>query len=145
MRTDRIEVAQAGDPPEFLGACSQVVEQAFRRCFGVPVGIDRLDRRRFRNRHVVGVAVEGGAAAEHKGVAAVVGHHLQQAERAVHIHVPVAQRFSNRFAHGLESCEVDHRINRLALRSGLLEDRLKAGGIADVPFDKLQAIRRSRL
>ena len=108
-----VEVAQPGDAPAGLTRC-HIGQQLLHGRLAVAVGVDRGDGRRFWDRHRFRVAVEGGAAAEHQGVAAVDLHGAHQLARAREVHIPVAQGFGQRFAHGLEAREVDHGIGGLA-------------------------------
>lgn len=112
MGADGVEVTQAADPPLFRGAGCQIIQQAFNRGFGVSVGIDRLDRCAFFDRYRLGIAVEGGAAAEHQGAASELLHRLQQAHRATHVHIPVVQRVLYGLPHGFEACEMHDGLNR---------------------------------
>ena len=111
MGTNGVEIAQPGDAPaRFAGG--QIGQQLLHRQLGVAVGIDRSHRCGLRNRHLLGDPVHRGAAAEHKGAAAMGPHRLQQGPAAAHVHVPVGQGIAHGFAHGLEPGEVDHRLDR---------------------------------
>ena len=125
-----IEVAQPCNPPaavagldrfRFVAAGRQIGEQRFCGLFAGAVGIDRLDRCGFWNRHLIRVAVKGGATAENHRAAIVLAHRAEQSLRAHNVHIPVAQRLLHRFTDSLESSEVNHRFNRLAERFGACE------------------------
>ena len=58
-------------------------------------------------------------------------HRGRQRPAAVQIHVPVAQGIGDRFAHGLETREVDHAIDRPELAEGAVE-------VSRIPYIPLQ-------
>lgn len=82
------------------------------------VRIDRLGRSRFRNRHLIQVAIKGVASAKDQVAAVVLFHRNQHSLRTNSIHIPVAQRLLNRFTDSLESSAVNHRLSQLAERFG---------------------------
>ena len=69
----------------------QIIQLLLDSCLGMAVGVNRSDGCCLWDRHGLWVAVERGAAAEHKGVAAMGIHGIQQASTAIHVHIPVAK------------------------------------------------------
>jgi len=117
MGPDRIEIAQPSDAP--AGVCvAHVRQQLFNGRLRVPVGVHRLDRSVLVDRHLLGIAVQRGAAAEGDRVASVGCHGGQQLAAPRHVHIPIPQRLFNGFPNSLESGEVNHRIHRSAPGGG---------------------------
>ena len=140
MGAHRVEVAQTGNAPLIRSACGKVVQHLFNRCFGVAVGVDRLNRRCLWDRHALGISVERGTAAEHQRAAVTGVHCSQQRPCAVQIDVPVAQRFAYGFTNGFQTCEVNDCLNRLACRACSFEQLLENVLITDVAVDELQSL-----
>jgi len=74
---------------------------------------------------------------KHQGAAVVLVHRAEQSLSSNNVHIPVAQRLLNRFAHSLESSEMNHRFNRLAERFGACEQRIQALGIPMSPSTRV--------
>ena len=91
LGANRVEIAQASDPPGVRGTGLQVIQHLLHSGLGVAVGVDRRDGSGFRDRTGFWIAVERGAAAEDEGVVAMGIHGLKQAAIAIEIHIPVAQ------------------------------------------------------
>ena len=72
-------------------------------------------------------AVHGGGGAEDQLPDAVGLHGRQQGQRAVQIVAVVVQRQAHRFAHSLQTGEVDDAVDGV-----LLKDPLQGGGIGGV-------------
>jgi hypothetical protein len=59
----------------------------------------------------LGLSINGGCAAEHEGAALVLLHGGSQNPAAIEIDIPVEEWVGYRFAHGLETGEMNDAIN----------------------------------
>ena len=83
----------------------------------------------FRDGNDGRIAINGGRAGEDDVLAAVLAHHIEEDEGAVHIVFVVFERLHAAFAHGLESGEVDAGVKLM-----LIEHLLQAFAVADIYF-----------
>ena len=72
-----VDITQSSDPPAVRFTPFQVGQHLFHRCLGVAVVIDRCNWCGLGDGNGVGIAAEGGAAAEHQGVAVMDIHRLK--------------------------------------------------------------------
>ena len=141
MGANWVEIAQASYPPGVWGTCVKIIQHLLHSGLCVAVGIDRRDGSCLWNRYGFWVAVERGATAEHKGMAAKALHGFQQAATSIHIHIPVMKRLLHRLSNSFKAGEMDHRINpERRLGKGLL----KIPGVANVAVHLSQPRRGHR-
>ena len=107
----------------------------------MPIGVDGLDWSRFRDGNLIGIAIQRGAAAEDQGVTRECSHHVDEADAASHIHLPVAKRISHGFAHGLQPCEVDHALNGLTCLFRFSENLFEDKAVVDRPWHGQEPFR----
>ena len=133
MGADRIEVAQADDAPGRIGPAEvgeDLLDLQLRAAVGVGGGARRVglvQGERLRR------AVDRRGRAEDEALHARGAHRLQEPQRAHDVVVVVFERLDDRFAHGLEPCEMDDGLDFL-----LTEHAFERSLVADVALDEFR-------
>ena len=123
----RVEVAQEAHIP--LGIyLLQVRQHLLEHRLGLAVGVGAMALGALLgDGDDGGVAIDGGRGREDDVLAAVLAHHVEQAEGAVHVVLVVFQRLGAALADSLEAGEVDAGVKLVGV-----EDLLQAFLVADV-------------
>ncbi len=125
VRAHRVEVAQDARLPAGLGR-RHVAQDRLADQLGLAVRIRGARGRVLADRQHVGLAVDGGAGAEHDAVDFVGPHRGAESQQAADVVGVVAQGLLHRLAHGLERGEMDDGGDAMAR-----EDGVHRVGVAD--------------
>lgn len=120
MGADGVEVPQQGHVQGGVGGAN-VGQDALGKGFGGAIGVGGgAHGEILGDGHSSRVAVDRGGGAEHKVLAAVAAHHVQDHQRAVQVVGVVLDGLGDALAHCLIGGKLDHSVNVRALGKDLL-------------------------
>src|SRR6267378_4135584 len=114
VSTRGIEVPQQGNAPSAGIGSREILQNPLDHQFRAAVRVGGSELRVFADRHRGGIAVDRRRRGEHQHSDSRLHHRAAQRQRALHVVVVVFDRFLNRFAHRLESGEVDYGIESMS-------------------------------
>ena len=126
MGADRVEVAEQADPPARVGS-GEITADLLDHELGAPVGVRGPGTGRFGDRQLLRIAVDGGRRREDEVPHVVMLHAIEEVQRGDQVHPVVVERNGDGLTDRLQPGEVDHRLDRVFLRTRRREHPRRSG------------------